>query len=175
MRKIIYSVVALIAAVLIALEMDTLFPASHGKVSSKEYQLSKTMSIIDAVLTAMHGYSDTYGHPLQLSNYDNTEQYDRALAVVLCGATNDPLAASLNPQGVQFLNDGHLISNPGLIDAWGKPIHVVITTNPADYKLIVNHPKSVRDGVYVWSGGPNGIDERGSGDDITSWSNSIVK
>ena len=50
------------------------------------------------------------------------------------------------------------------VDAWGNRVHVHVDHDRDG--LIHLRNKVIKDEVFVWSSGPNGISEQGDGDDI---------
>ena len=55
----------------------------------------------------------------------------------------------------------------GFLDPWGNPYHVFFDWSYSN-RVIVGR-SVVTNSVAVWSSGPNGKDESGAGDDLTSW------
>ncbi len=55
----------------------------------------------------------------------------------------------------------------GMIDPWDNPMNLLADWS-GDGRVSVGK-KVLRKPVAVWSDGPNGKNESGSGDDITSW------
>ena len=71
-------------------------------------------------------------------------------------------ANAQNPKSIVFFElhnhkNAFIPSEGGFLDPWGNPYHVTFDLNNSNRI------------VTVWSSGPNGKDESGQGDDITSW------
>ena len=125
------------------------------------------MNKIKAVAMAAKAYQTHYGRfPLQSSSMDHPYDGDQALLLqILCGASQPPPE---NPERIRFLelaaeNQGER----GMIDPWGNPMHIVADWS-GDGRVSVG-TKVLNEKIAVWSDGPNGKNESGSGDDITSW------
>lgn len=119
------------------------------------------------VVRALHGIHERYGrYPLQSSPVDHSYDEDQALLLqILCGAAQPPLE---NPDQIRFIElSDEDMGIRGMIDPWGKPVDIVADWN-GDGRVSVGK-KVLRKPVAVWSDGPDGKNESGSGDDITSW------
>ena len=119
------------------------------------------------VARALHGIHDQYGrYPLQSSPVDHYYDGDQALLLkILCGAAQPPLE---NPKRIVFIeltNEDE--GERGMIDLWGKPVHIVADWS-GDGRVGVG-ANVLHEKVAVWSDGPDGKNESGAGDDITSW------
>jgi hypothetical protein len=93
-----------------------------------------------------------------------TREGNRALIGVLARAEGVE-ASSTRRRHVTFIDEsfGQYIG----IDPWGEPYRIVFA---GDDGLIIDGNHRLKDNVAVWSSGQNGVDERGAGDDIASWS-----
>ena len=119
------------------------------------------------VARALHGIHERYGRfPLQSSSGDHAYEADQALLLQILSGSGQPPPE--NPQRIRFIE---LMKEDqgerGMIDPWGQPVHIVADWS-GDGRVGVGK-KVLRKPVAAWSDGPNGMDESGSGDDITSW------
>ena len=101
-------------------------------------------------------YTEYQQLPLNANLITNNSDLVYTLTASNAGAT---ASAALNPKSVVFIElpcrkDAFAPAKGGFLDPWGNPYHVT---------LIASNQ------VNVWSSGPNGKDESGQGDDITSW------
>jgi hypothetical protein len=95
---------------------------------------------------ALEVYHSRIGLPLAPSN--------ELIVAVLEGKN----ITGLNPQQEKLIVFSHqkLDKKGRLLDTWDRPIHFLTNSTPGQTLL-------------VYSVGPNGIDEGGRGDDVTSW------
>ena len=120
-----------------------------------------------SVARALHGIHERYGrYPLQSSSVDHAYDGDQALLLqILCGASQPPPE---NPDQIRFIELANEDEGErGMIDPWGKPVHIVADWS-GDGRVSVG-TKILDEKIAVWSDGPDGKNESGSGDDITSW------
>jgi len=90
-----------------------------------------------------------------------------SLLPALLGA-DTPETIAINPRQAIWVNiNPHYIKNGELIDRWGNPYHFAFDTR----KKIIEDDRGriISKHFFMWSSGPNGINEWGEGDDICSW------
>ena len=88
---------------------------------------------------------------------------------VLMGA-NTPEAAAINSEQKVFINiHANRIKNGEFLDPWGRPYYFFFDTRDNVVKTYNGKTTSIFGNFYMWSNGPNGINEWGEGDDICSW------
>ena len=139
----------------------------HSTVTGCPGEKSECKRDVVSVVRALHGIHERYGRfPLQSSSVDHSYDGDQALLFqILCGASQPPPE---NPERIRFIELAEEdLGERGMIDWWGKPVHIVADWS-GDGRVGVG-AKVLRKPVAVWSDGPDGKDESGSGDDITSW------
>jgi hypothetical protein len=133
------------------------------KVAAKKTEATQ-MSF--ALVVALGAYVTEYqrlpsaptGNPTQDGELDN-----HAVLDVLRS-----LNSERNPRKVVFFEArAQAFSNGVLTDPWGRPYHIAVDMD-GDGKIVVGG-MSVNKPIAVWSDGPNGIDERGGGDDAKNW------
>jgi hypothetical protein len=120
-----------------------------------------------SVAMALHYIHERYGRfPLQSSSEDHAYDGDQALLLqILCGAAQPPPE---NPDQIRFIELSEEDQGErGMIDPWGNPVHIVADWS-GDGRVSVG-TKILDEKIAVWSDGPDGKNESGSGDDITSW------
>jgi len=118
---------------------------------------------LETALLAYKAHFDQW--PIPASESGELKNSD--IIAVLTGDSNNEAAMKQNPTRITFLALGNAkLRNGASVDPWGNPYHIA---------LIVAGDKKVRlggtgrsSGLAIWSNGPNGIDEQGSGDDIAS-------
>jgi hypothetical protein len=101
-----------------------------------------------------------------------TIERDRSRSIETLCATTPSTNTNLNARLARVLTEVGGISfktdSRGLLcDAWGRPLNVVyrneISTTNLGGSLV-----ATTNSLFIWSCGPNGLNENGAGDDITS-------
>lgn len=124
----------------------------NGRTHCPQY-----LSDIKILETACEAYKGDYGKwPLTTNLITNNSDLIYTLIASNAGANAN---ATLNPEARIFLilpnlKDRFFPAKGGFLDSWGNPYHVILVASNQ---------------VTIWSSGPNGKDESGKGDDITSW------
>lgn len=73
-----------------------------------------------------------------------------------------------NPRKVVFYEaDPSKLKDDQVVDVWGRPFHFALDGN-RDNAVAFGDLRATSP-VAVWSDGPNGLNEYGEGDDVTSW------
>ncbi len=111
---------------------------------------------------ALSAYTTYYGKP-PIIETNSVIQPSDAIAAILTAKTNDALLISHNPDREIFLED----SGGKLRDPWGNEYHFAVDLNGS--KTFRVGGNQIKGSFAVWSSGPNGRDELGSGDDVCSW------
>ena len=122
---------------------------------------------IELLGTAMEQFHERYGRfPLQSESEDHAYVTDQARLIrILCGTDNN---LQENPDGIIFLEvKSKDKGERGMIDPWGNPMHIVADWS-GDGRISLG-AKVLHQKFAIWSDGPDGKNESGSGDDITSW------
>ena len=122
---------------------------------------------VEMVVRVIQVYRECYGRfPLQSEAVDHAYGADQALLLqILCGASQPPPE---NPDQIRFIELANEDEGErGMLDPWGNQIHIVADWS-GDGRVSVG-TKRLDEKIAVWSDGPNGKNESGSGDDITSW------
>jgi hypothetical protein len=137
---------------------------SQPKVAPATFLKSRTATLVKTVVFAIRDFQSQYGDVPELGRTPNTlEQQNNMLVQVLCADTNQ---LAVNPRGISFLPDSFK-NNPDLLDAWGRPLHVVFAPRGSGSVRVGDNVIPGR--VAVWSNGANGRNEYGEGDDIAGW------
>ncbi len=74
---------------------------------------------------------------------------------------------STNKKLLRFIDAPAKYSETGYVDPWGQRFNIYLDLNYDDKVAIGG--KEEAGTVFVYSSGPNKIDEEGGGDDICSW------
>jgi hypothetical protein len=115
---------------------------------------------------AISSYQAYYGC-LPFPANTSREIENTLLVAVLMGKTNDVQVARVNPKGIQFLTVADSSLKGGeFIDSWGHPYHILFEAEGS--RRAVSEIRRESTSIEIWSAGPNGIDERGNGDDVRS-------
>ena len=122
-----------------------------------------TKSTIQQITSALNMYQTEYGkYPIEDFRVD-AEGSDIAVQKTLRGVDTEN-----NPRKIVFLElSPKSIEKDRLVDVWGHPLHFWFDGN-GDSTITVGE-EEVHAPVAIWSNGPNGIDDHGGGDDVTSW------
>jgi hypothetical protein len=127
-----------------------------------------------AILTAIRDFEsscDTLpwdcGGDLKFSE-KNKADYDKLMETLTCvpGPGNDKADVG-NPKKIKFLEPTEDYKEKGYLDPWGIRFNVYLDMD-FDHKVTIGE-KELTGNVFVYSSGPNKIDEEGGGDDICSW------
>ena len=153
-------------ALLSVLLLTMLLPASsgpHGK--SKGMQ---TLCTAKALECACSAFLMEYGRfPLQAGTNDHTYTKDQSLLIAVlrgqAGKTTE------NPRQLVFIDvpDDQISASGRLFDGWGHPFNIIADWS-GDGSVTVG-TNVVRRQVAVWSNGPDGKNDFGSGDDVKAW------
>jgi len=162
---------------IVAVLLGMIFPAYFG--IQEKAKVTKAKVEVKNLETAFKNYLDIYrawpsgidgDRPYTIE--DN--RYDVPFFSMLQGTDK-----TTNPQGVSFYEFSST-NNSRVYDPWTNPgqgdpcahIYYVMFDANYDNKISGNmegHVLDVYRSVIVWSSGPNGTNEYGEGDDITSW------
>jgi type II secretory pathway pseudopilin PulG len=183
-RKCFTIVELLIVISIIAILAGLLLPAI-GKVKDKAKKV-KAKAEANSLVIAIKSYESTYGLlPVFgaseiLSDTVHTD-YDTLLQVLTkvningISAPNDSTAG--NSRNIKFLDaptgfSDAIVDTPGkekgsYRDPWGMRYNIALDSN---YDNQVTIDGTVQNGsVFVWSNGPNKVNNNGNPDDITTW------
>ena len=150
----------LVVVLIITVLAGLLIPAIV--MAKKNAQKADTVAIISSTAAALNQYRLLNGA------YPTTTS-----PVVPTAGAAVPVAALASVDADSFGANGAHITNGAVRDPWGNPImyrsfeeypYGTGTVPPMDSATPPNS-----DSYQLWSHGPNGIDERGEGDDITNW------
>ena len=180
----------LVVIAIIAILAGMLLPAIAG--ARKHAKKVKAKTAMKALETAIAMYESDYGvlpvgpnsgMPDWIVVWDDTsdsnDKYDQLISI-LQGA---------NPRGKRYLDVDSSLGSGVYVDPWGKSYEIALDTNydgdvaydtslPAGSQP-VDRPRYDKDGdgnldpifrkVAIWSQGDNSRDDKGEGDDITTW------
>ena len=95
-----------------------------------------------------------------------TEDYGRLIEIIHSGNRSDD-----NPSGLRFIALRHVDKDDSLKDPWGNEYVVIADWNQDGKVMVGSKPMKSRPGlttgkVAVYSKGPNGKDDEGTGDDV---------
>jgi hypothetical protein len=114
----------------------------------------------------MQTYLDEYNAPPPVAMTNDNPSNNLPLLQILAapvGSAPSPLTAGAEG----YVPRQWLEMNPSLKDAWGHPLHILVTaTNASGVRVgtqLVGKP------FVIWSDGENGVNEFGTGDDVASW------
>lgn len=119
---------------------------------------------IHALKVAIGQYESSYGYlPDTSSNTDVAKNTGDSTFL-------DILAGPGNKRNIQFLEPRTDDSgNNVFLDPWRNPYQIQLDTGYNNQVTIPGSGKKVKSSVAIWSYGPNGEDDGGEDDDLTSW------
>jgi hypothetical protein len=112
----------------------------------------QTRALIETIEAALKSYESTYAKELD----ETGNELRNPWLVQVLTTTN-----VLNPLGMPFIPAGPVRDNTNLLDAWGRPLHVLLFQNEKAAKE-AGFPSGP---LVIWSEGPNRINQVGHGDD----------
>jgi type II secretory pathway pseudopilin PulG len=112
-----------------------------------------------SIQLALENYASEYGKYPAVPT-DAAGEADNAAVVAVLRAQD----TTLNPRGVAFFETRSTdIGGGQVLDPWKRPLHFSFGTG-GKVEAGVEHGSGT---TTVWSAGPNGINEKGGGDDVT--------
>lgn len=121
----------------------------------------------------IQAYTVDYGKappvPPLVAGAADTEVKIADIFQVVTGVAKGPNADNvLNPRRTKYVEiDPRYVKDDQILDAWGHPVHVMLDAD-VDGVIVLGDQKIMKS-VILWSNGPNGLDEKGAGDDVVSW------
>lgn len=155
-----------VVAAIITVSLCTLFMPPFNRRLHINTKTSHAKNDVDSIRDMLIGLQHEHQRPLA-ELWPEQSTISNSLLATLMGDTTYPLAAALNPRGLNIMNiDREQIRNDFLVDPWGNPYHISIADKNG-VNVVGKH--MVTSPVAVWSFGVNGVNEYGDGDDIRSW------
>lgn len=135
---------------------------------------TKVKSDIRAIMAAIKNYESVYGalpcenNTIARFGEKNADGYDQLMELLTCldGPDKDE-AATKNSKEISFLYTFGNYKADGWIDQWKTRFNIILNSGSDKNVKIGN--RTVPGSVFVYSSGPNRIDENGEGDDLASW------
>ena len=133
----------------------------------KHSEAHECRSKIEMIRVAMQQFHKLYDRfPLQSEPMDHPYVSDQARLIRILRGTENNLKEDPAISVFLEVNDKDK-GDRGMLDPWENPMHIVADWS-GDGRVSVG-ANVLHEKVAVWSDGPNGKNEFGSGDDITSW------
>lgn len=187
-RKYFTIVELLIVISIIAILAGLLLPAI-GKVKDKAKKV-KAKSMANTLVIAVKSYESTYGllpwggasdvtwpiaTPWDSASADNYDILLQILSKVdmtagsFSGSAAYSKSSTGNIRNVKFLDAPADFVTKGYLDPWGNRFGIALDLS-YDNTITLPVTNEVLNGtIFVWSFGPNGTNDWGAGDDVTSW------
>ena len=117
--------------------------------------------------SALKKYKNEYGE-LPVVAPETQEQDNGRVVGVLMASTPEDLVARLNPKRIPFLHvpDSRLRGG-AFVDPWNHPYNISFDVKASGKVTVGSQILSTN--LAIWSSGPNGVNEYGTGDDLSSW------
>jgi hypothetical protein len=133
------------------------------KTAKSQSQSALTQAELATIDKAIQSYSAEYG-TYPIVNKIGIQQPISEVYEVLNGRTGE-LGDKMNPRRLCYLSFSR--TKDGIpLDPYGNPYHVAMDVTASGTLTLGGIVRKQR--VFIWSNGPNGIDENGAGDDIGS-------
>ncbi len=147
----------------IALIVERIKELKSGKIVDRFPRCQIDMSDIQG---ALEEYKFYYSHFPTNPDAGSLEFNNRTLMMILSGDQTNAIAIRENPRCLTFISLGESNLSHTWNDPWMHPYHIIVMTNSTGILLGGNF---IQRDILIWSDGPNGIDEKGNGDDLCSW------
>ena len=172
----------LVVISIIAILVGLLFPAMAG--AKKMVKKVQAKTLMTGLIIAVKQYKTSYGLMPAWSGFhdgDNDDallsdgEYDILVQVLAKRDITDSAASSetnkkglANKRNIPLLDPPSNFESKGYLDPWGTRFVILMDRN-YDKKITGTAVEDLNKQVAVYSFGPDKADNKGKGDDITSW------
>lgn len=186
-RKRFSLIELLVVIAVIAILMGILLPVV-GSIRQRG-KIAKAQAEISSIVNAIKSYEATYGllpwgggADVKWNNWtDEDDEYDTLMQILTKVDMASGDATNMSDQGnsrnVTFLDSPSSFANDGFLDPWRNRYAITMDldyTNKIDFNEDgdeddISSGDDLAGTVFAYSFGPDGKDNNGDGDDITSW------